>query len=48
MNIDENKIRELINRDFEVPTNSIKLIKINKFPLLTNKKIDYKQLSAKI
>jgi long-subunit acyl-CoA synthetase (AMP-forming) len=48
MNIDENKIKELINRDFEVHTNSIKLIKINKFPLLTNKKIDYKQLSAKI
>lgn len=44
----ENNIKVLIKNDFEININTIKFIKINRFPYNLNNKIDYKILNEKI
>jgi long-chain acyl-CoA synthetase len=44
----ENDIKILIKNDFEINMNTLKFIKINKFPYNLNNKIDYKILNEKI
>lgn len=44
----ENDIKILIKNDFEININTIRFIKINKFPYNLNNKIDYKILNEKI
>lgn len=44
----KNDIKILIKKDFEVNINTIKFIKINKFPYNSNNKIDYKILNEKV